>query len=88
MQPVPNTTHRFRSFAIDDWVLVFTPVLQGSASDTRARKLQKFWRGPAQIKKKINDTTYMVDLGHRLQPIHLSRMKPFRVRTKFTSVPC
>jgi len=87
MQARQNSTQKFSSFKPLDWVLIYTPVLQGKASDTRARKLQKFWRGPAQIEKKINDTTYMVNLGNRSQPIHLSRMKPFRARLKYTEVP-
>jgi hypothetical protein len=82
-----DSVQKFHSFKPLDWVLIYTPVLQGKASDTRARKLQKFWRGPAQIEKRINDTTYMVNLGNRSQPIHLSRMKPFRARLKYNEIP-
>jgi len=82
-----DSVQKFHSFKPLDWVLIYTPVLQGKASDTRARKLQKFWRGPAQIEKKINDTTYMVNLGNRSQPIHLSRSRPFRARVKDNRVP-
>jgi hypothetical protein len=87
MQARLNGTQKFHVFQPQDWVLVYTPVLQGKESDTRVRKLQKYWRGPAQIERKINDTTYMVHMGNRSQPIHLSRMKPFRARLKYTEVP-
>jgi len=80
-------TKSFRRFKPKDWVLVFTPVLLGSSKTLRSRKLQKYWRGPSQIEKVINDTTYVVNVGTRSQPIHVSRLKMFNRRIHTVTVP-
>jgi hypothetical protein len=84
---LPQTHRSFKRFEVGDYVLVFTPVLLGNSKTTRSRKLQKYWRGPAKVEKVINDTTYMVNLGTRIQPIHVNRLKLFNLRTNFSEIP-
>ena len=45
-------------FEVDDLVLLYNPVLAGGAS----QKFHRFWTGPHQIKKKINDVTYLLNV--------------------------
>ena len=86
-EPPAPKTRSFRTFTPGDWVLVFTPVLLGNSKTLRSRKLQKYWRGPAKIEKVINNTTYMVNIGDKSQPIHVSRLKLFTFRRKFSDIP-
>ena len=86
-EPPAPKTRSFRRFTPGDWVLVFTPVLLGNSKTLRSRKLQKYWRGPAKIEKVINNTTYMVNIGDKSQPIHVSRLKLFTFRRKFSDIP-
>ena len=45
-------------FEVDDLVLLYNPVLAGGVS----QKFHRFWTGPHQIKKRINDVTYLLNV--------------------------
>ena len=57
-------------------VLIYTPAVK----EHNVKKLSKFWHGPYIVTSCINMTTYVIDMGGKLQPMHVSRMKPFMER--------
>ena len=79
---------RLRTFEINDQVLVYVPVPKDSRKHIQIRKLQKFWRGPFSIERRINDVTYVVRLSPtKVQPFHISRLKPYYTRAEYQYQP-
>jgi len=77
-----------RKFAAGDNVLVYVPIPRDSRKHIQIRKLQKFWRGPFVVESCINDVTYLVRLSPtKVQPFHVSRLKPYYSRAKFLYQP-
>jgi len=79
---------KVRRFEENDQVLLYVPVLRDSRRHIQIRKLQKFWRGPFSIVKRINEVTYLVRLSDKkVQPFHVSRLKPYFPRLKYVGQP-
>jgi hypothetical protein len=77
-----------RRFAVSDQVLLYVPVPKDSRKHIQIRKLQKFWRGPFTIERCLNDVTYLVRLSPtKVQPFHVSRLKPYFERSEFLFQP-
>jgi len=77
-----------REFKNGAKVLVYVPVPKDSRKHIQIRKLQKFWRGPFTIERRINEVTYIVRLSDsKVQPFHVSRLKPFYERSSFQYQP-
>ena len=71
-----------KRFIPGDRVLVYVPVVVTSATKLQHKKLTKFWRGPFDVIRSINDVTYLVDLGNRQQAFHINRLKLFHDRPR------
>ena len=79
---------KVRSFTTGDSVLLYVPVLRDSRRNIQIRKLQKFWRGPFKIEKRINEVTYLVRLNERkTQAFNVSRLKPYYARVDYRFQP-
>jgi hypothetical protein len=77
-----------RTFEDGDSVLVYVPILRDSKKHIQIRKLQKFWRGPFVVERKINAVTYLVRLSPtKTQAFNVSRLKPYYLRKDFMSQP-
>jgi hypothetical protein len=80
----PGVFHR-ALFLLDDdntlyengqQVLIYTPAVK----ERNVKKLSKFWHGPYEVHGKINATTYLVQVHGAVQPVHVSRLKPYHSR--------
>jgi len=77
-----------RSFEVGDAVLVYVPILRDTKKHIQIRKLQKFWRGPFTVERRINEITYLVRLSPtKTQPFNVSRLKPYYSRTEYLTQP-
>jgi hypothetical protein len=85
----PRTAIKYRCpFEPGDWILVYTPVVTKSPTiDASVRKLAKFWTGPFQIVRQINEVTYLVRMKDKDVPIHLERLKRFHDRATLYDEP-
>ena len=79
-ESLPSSSSRriTRTFLPGDSVLIYVPVTQPRKDQRHlVAKLTKFWRGPFQVIRSINDVTYLVQVQGKQQPFHINRLKPY-----------
>jgi hypothetical protein len=76
--PLPHLGRRVtKRFLPGDPVLVYVPVVNTSKNRRLIKKLTKFWRGPFEVIRPINDVTYLLRVKNREQAFHINRLKPY-----------
>jgi len=76
--PPPHLGRRItKRFLPGDQVLVYVPVVKTSKKRRLIKKLTKFWRGPFEVIRSINDVTYLLRIDQREQAFHINRLKPY-----------
>ena len=64
---------RQSSLAAGQWILVLLPDSNNS--------LLCNWKGPYTVLRKVNDTNYEIDLGHRVTCLHINLLRLWNERT-------
>ena len=69
-------------FAVEDLVMLYTPVLPTSPTKIHSRKLAKFWKGPYRITDVINTVTYAIrnERTGKRSVVHAHRLKRYYAR--------
>ena len=69
-------------FAVDDLVMLYTPVLPTSPTKIHSRKLAKFWKGPYRITDVVNSVTFAIrnERTGKRSVVHANRLKRFYAR--------
>ncbi|XP_052253199.1 uncharacterized protein LOC127859731 [Dreissena polymorpha] len=70
-----NKGKKMRSFVVADKVLLLLP--------TDNNKLLMQWKGPIEIKEKVNDRNYIIEINGNLKKYHANMLKKFVKRGEF-----
>lgn len=67
-----NQQTKWRGFPVGSRVLLLLP--------TKSNTLEMAWRGPHEVKEKVNDMNYKIQVGDKLRLYHVNLLKAYMER--------